>query len=142
MGDLCRFQLTTNSVEKESWFVSNSDFVIEELAKVARQRIRCRTFVMAIDEVVAGWESGDRNREERGWKLFFLVLRMLLHRPRGGGLIARKKLQGWADKFSRGSWVDLARSRPKQSQCAGIEEVTEMKTTEPHEQRNWQWSVS
>ena len=64
---------------------------------------------MAIEEVIAGRESGDRNCEERGWKLFFLVPRMLLHRSRRGGLIPRRKLQERADKFSRGSWVDLVR---------------------------------
>ena len=32
-GDLCRFQLATNSVEKGSWFMSNSECVIEELSK-------------------------------------------------------------------------------------------------------------
>ena len=56
-------------------------------------------FRVAIDEVIAGGESGDRNCEERGWKLFFLVPRMLLHRPRRGGLIPHRKLQERADKF-------------------------------------------
>ena len=32
-GDLCRFQLATNSVEKGSWFMSNSECIIEELSK-------------------------------------------------------------------------------------------------------------
>ena len=32
-GDLCRFQLATNSIEKESWFMSNSECIIEELSK-------------------------------------------------------------------------------------------------------------
>ena len=32
-GDLCRFQLSTNSVGKGSWFMSNSESVIEELSK-------------------------------------------------------------------------------------------------------------
>ena len=58
-------------------------------------------FRVAIDEVIAGQESGDRNREERGWKLFFLVPRMLLHRTCRGGLIPRGKLQEREDKFSR-----------------------------------------
>ena len=31
-GDLCRFQLTTNSVEKGSWFTSNSGCIIGELS--------------------------------------------------------------------------------------------------------------
>ena len=32
-ADLCRFQLATNSVEKGSWFMSNSECIIEELGK-------------------------------------------------------------------------------------------------------------
>ena len=32
-GDLCRFQLATNSIEKGSWFMSNSECIIEELTK-------------------------------------------------------------------------------------------------------------
>ena len=32
-GDLWRFQLATNSVEKGSWFMSNSECIIEELSK-------------------------------------------------------------------------------------------------------------
>ena len=36
-GDLCRFQLTTNSVEKGSWFTSNSGCIIGELS------LRCYT---------------------------------------------------------------------------------------------------
>ena len=30
-GDLCRFQLATNSIEKGSWFMSNAECIIEEL---------------------------------------------------------------------------------------------------------------
>ena len=32
-GDLCRFQLPTNSIEKGSRFMSNSECIIEELGK-------------------------------------------------------------------------------------------------------------
>ena len=31
-------------------------------------------------------------RQERGWKLFLLLLRMLLQRPPGGGLLSKEKL--------------------------------------------------
>ena len=30
-GDFCRFQLTTNNVEKGSWFMANSGCIIEEV---------------------------------------------------------------------------------------------------------------
>ena len=32
-GDLCGFQLATNSVKKGSWFMSNSECIIEEFSK-------------------------------------------------------------------------------------------------------------
>ena len=32
-GDLCRFQLATNSIDKGSWFMSNSKCIMEELSK-------------------------------------------------------------------------------------------------------------
>ena len=44
---------------------------------------------LAMDEVLEGWES---LCQERGWKLFFLVPRMLLSRP-PRGLIPRNKLE-------------------------------------------------
>ena len=72
-------------------FVSLDGINIMEMFETRAQVMRTVPFFMrgvlrggfrvAIDEVVAGRESGDRNREERGWKLFFLVPRMLLHRP-------------------------------------------------------------
>ena len=31
-GDLCRFQFTTNSAEKGSWFMSSSGCIIEDLS--------------------------------------------------------------------------------------------------------------
>ena len=31
-GNLCRFQLATNSIEKRSWFMSYSECIIEELS--------------------------------------------------------------------------------------------------------------
>ena len=43
------------------------------------------------------------------------------------------------------SWPEIARqwlSQPKQLQCAGTEEVTEMQTTEQHGQRSWQCELS
>ena len=34
--ELCRFQLAPNSIEKGSWFISNSECIIEELASLVR----------------------------------------------------------------------------------------------------------
>ena len=41
-------------------------------------------------------------RQERGWKLMLLLPRMLLHRPPGGGLIAKDKLHQRFQSFVRG----------------------------------------
>ena len=36
---------------------------------------------VALSEILEGSAAGDELREERGWKLFFLLPRMLLSRP-------------------------------------------------------------
>ena len=49
-------------------------------------------------------ETEDQHQQERGWKLMMLLPRMLLHRPPGGGLIARDKLLSRVTAFSQGQW--------------------------------------
>ena len=46
-------------------------------------------------------------RRTRGWKLFLLLPRMLLHRPPRGGNIPKRKLAQRFDDFSGGSWARL-----------------------------------
>ena len=46
-------------------------------------------------------------RLERGWKLLLLLPRMLLHRPPGGGKIAKSKLIARFEAFNRGEWINL-----------------------------------
>ena len=53
--------------------------------------------------------AGDELREERGWKLFFLLPRMLLSRPPRGGHISKDKLSGRFAEFGRGHWLGLIR---------------------------------
>ena len=53
---------------------------------------------LSLEEVVSG---------ERGWKLFFLLPRMLLSRPCRGGLVPRKKLETRFQKFFAGEWLPL-----------------------------------
>ena len=59
----------------------------------------------ALAEVSGG--AGNPVQLERGWKLFLLLLRMLLHRPPRGGLISKSQLTERFDKFARGEWVQL-----------------------------------
>ena len=46
--------------------------------------------------------SNDEVDQERGWKLFLMIPRMLLHRGPGGGGILRSKLIARFEAFSRG----------------------------------------
>ena len=62
---------------------------------------------VALEEMVAGYRSHNLTRQERGWKLFLLLPRMLLHRgPRGCG-IPRTKLLERFEMFVRGQWDNL-----------------------------------
>ena len=47
---------------------------------------------VGLEEMSEGHRVNDESRQERGWKLFLLLPRMLLHRPPRGGLISRAKL--------------------------------------------------
>ena len=46
----------------------------------------------------------DLRRSERGWKLFMLLPRMLLHRPGRRGNVSKTKLTSRFDDFSAGHW--------------------------------------
>ena len=52
-----------------------------------------------------GESPHDAVRQERGWKLFMLLPRMLPYRLRGGGLISKEKLVGPFQMFARGEWI-------------------------------------
>ena len=58
---------------------------------------------VALEEI----ESADDTRRERGWKLFLLLPRLLLHRSPRGGTIPRSKLLKRFDLFNRGEWISL-----------------------------------
>ena len=59
---------------------------------------------VALEEI----KTEDMLRQERGWKLFMLLPRMLLHRPPRGGVVERGKLLKRFDQFNRRS-VDQSR---------------------------------
>ena len=61
----------------------------------------------SLQEIMSGWDHRDEVKQERGWKLFFLLPRMLLSRPCRGGLVPRKKLETRFQKFFAGDWLDL-----------------------------------
>ena len=80
--------------------------VFQERPRFLRSPYRIAMRV-ALEEIVAGYRSHNMTRQERGWKLFLLLPRMLLHRgPRGGG-IPRPKLLERFEMFVRGQWDNL-----------------------------------
>ena len=62
---------------------------------------------VAIEEILNGAARRNMVQQERGWKLFLLLPRMMLHRSPRGGLIGREKLISRFDKFAAGQWHDL-----------------------------------
>ena len=56
----------------------------------------------AIDGVNLGWERNDVDLQVRAWKLFLLVPRMLLSRPRRRGLVPRKTIEERIALFQSG----------------------------------------
>ena len=67
----------------------------------------CAALRLAMNEVRAGRREFNVLKQERGWKLFLLIPRLLLHRPARGGLTPRRKLRERFEKFAQGHWVEL-----------------------------------
>ena len=61
-------------------------------------------------EVCFGAIARDEVRQSRGWKLILMLPRVLLHRPPGGGLISKTKLEARFMMFNRGIWTELIRA--------------------------------
>ena len=64
--------------------------------------------------------SIDMVEREWGWKLFLLAPRMLLHRPRRGGLTSKETLASRCSKFARGEWMDLVNMGARCSEEASV----------------------
>ena len=60
-----------------------------------------------LEEIVEGRERNDGIRQERAWKAFMLMPRMLLHRRCRGGKVGKEKLMELFDLFCAGRWDDL-----------------------------------
>ena len=67
-------------------------------------RLAIRT---ALEEILEGHRSDNDARMARGWKLFMFLPRMLLFRPRRGGLVPRKHLEEGVRFFQEGQWLQL-----------------------------------
>ena len=67
----------------------------------------CAALRFAMNEVRTGCRESNVEKQARGWKLFLLIPRLLLHRPARGGLIPRGKLRERFEMFAQGRWVEL-----------------------------------
>ena len=69
-----------------------------------------RTLHVGLEEISEGHRANHARRQERGWKLFLLLPRMLLHRPPRGGLISRTKLVVRFEMFLKGESTGLIKA--------------------------------
>ena len=77
---------------------------------------------IAFAKIDQGRVEGDATRSSRGWKLFLLLPRLLLHKPPRGGLVPKRKLQDRFEVFADGDWASLHKiwreqTSPKTSSC-------------------------
>ena len=65
---------------------------------------------------VGGAEGeGDELAEERAWKLFAVVSRMLIHRVQGTRSVGRDEFAARGELFVRGRWRELLGAQKRQS---------------------------
>ena len=60
-----------------------------------------------MQEIRVGRAENNELRRIRGWKLFFMLPRMLLQKPGKGGLVPKSKLQERFAQFADGRWMDF-----------------------------------
>ena len=64
-------------------------------------------FRLALEIIDKGYEQRDVAKQERGWKLFFLVPRLLLYKRPGELLIPKEELSRRCAAFAKGQWQEL-----------------------------------
>ena len=75
---------------------------------------------VAFAEIDQGRVERDATRSSRGWKLFLLLPRLLLHKPPRSGLVPKKKWQDRFEVFVDGDWVSSRHQHATcQSGCPG-----------------------
>ena len=72
----------------------------------------------ALDEIMEGRHRRNVVKEERGWKLFFLIPRLLLFKPARGGGVSRNQLEDRLRRFASGEWLSLLTESRKDSEAA------------------------
>ena len=70
-----------------------------------------------MEKISMGFAQNDWLRQVRGWKLFLVLPRLLLHQP-PRGKVGREKLVSRFLKFSAGQWANLFRASQECSEQA------------------------
>ena len=83
--------------------------LMHRVPRFLRGLFRCALHV-GLEEISEGCRVSDTRRQERGWKLFMLLPRMLLHRPPRGGMISRAQLISRFEMFVKGEWTALIKA--------------------------------
>ena len=89
--------------------------VMKNIPKFLRGSFRV-ALRLALEEISMGFAQNDWLRQVRGWKLFLVLPRLLLHRP-PRGKVGREKVSRFL-KFSAGQWADLFRASQECSEQA------------------------
>ena len=80
-------------------------------------------------------------RQERGWRLFLLLPRLLLHRPPRGGNIEKRKLARRFEFLAEGSWISLLQASRQSAEASSTAQArkrrrdTQQDEFERHTQR-------
>ena len=72
---------------------------------------------VVLEEIMAGSENCDIQRQERAWKAFLLLPRLLLHRRCWGGQIGREKLK---ERFKAFRVVGQSVGIQHRTRCGGL----------------------
>ena len=75
---------------------------------------------VSMQAIISGVEAQSDVQTERGWKLFFLLPRMLLYRPGRGGLVPRRQLEVRIRQFQEGEWLDLLNESARRAMRAHL----------------------
>ena len=99
-----------------SWIWLDGVCLSEEFSTRFRVLQSCPSFIrgryrhaqrIALELISTASLAGDVIAEERGWKLFGLLSKMLLHRSESKGSVGKRELEARCDAFARGEWHTL-----------------------------------
>ena len=68
---------------------------------------------LALEEIVNGDARHNKLQQERAWKLFLLLPRMMFHRSPAGGGVPKATLVARFDKFAAGRASSVRRRQPR-----------------------------